>query len=114
MAKQQLNTAHEIKRRVFADPTRLPKDIFEELTKLGVKTSLSTVSTYRTDFLNSVALLREIGALPPAPPAPAQPKATKPAKATKTREAKGDAKVTPEADAEAGAAPPVADELQPA
>jgi hypothetical protein len=87
MAKSPINTAFEIKSRVWANPDRSAKDIHEELVKLGSSASLSTVSTYRVDFLNSVAVLRELGALPPASPQVEQPKAAK-AKRGKAAEAK--------------------------
>jgi hypothetical protein len=95
----EIRTAFEIKKRVWADPSRTPKDIFEELTKLGAKTSLSTVSTYRTDFLNSLAVLREIGALPPLPEQPAQQPAKAPKAASKAKvEPEVETAATPEAE----------------
>lgn len=69
MAK--IRVADEIKRLVYADPNRDPKEIFAELTERGVKTTEVSVASYRSDFLGSIALLRELSAFATPPPAAA-------------------------------------------
>lgn len=57
-----------VKRLVYADPDRTPESILGELDGQGLKSSLATVSSYRIEFLASIAILRELGAFAVAPP----------------------------------------------
>lgn len=60
-----------IKKAVYANPDATAQAIFDQLTADGVTTSLSSVSAFRSDFLNSIAVLKELGAFDKAPVAAA-------------------------------------------
>ena len=70
------NVSTEIKKLVYANPDAKAQEIFDQLTAAGIKTSLASVSAFRSDFLNSVAVLKELHAFDKAPVA-AQPKVKK-------------------------------------
>lgn len=57
-----LKVSDEIKKIVFADPDLPAADVLAKLDAAGVETKLSTVESYRTDFLGSLRVLRELGA----------------------------------------------------
>lgn len=57
-----------IKRLVYADPNRTPESILGELDGQGLKSSLASVNSYRTEFLASITILRELGAFTVPPP----------------------------------------------
>jgi hypothetical protein len=100
MVAYQSSAKTEVKKMVYADPNMAPKDIHAILAKRGFTTTLSSVATHRSDFLSSIAVLRELGALvdgvmpPAAAKKAAAPKAAKKAKkeaapkAVKPRKAK--------------------------
>ena len=55
-------TATEIKKLVYANPEMTPDAILADLTARDIKTTKQSIAAYRSDFLNSVALLKELGA----------------------------------------------------
>jgi hypothetical protein len=61
------NVSTEIKKLVYANPDAKAQEIFDQLTAAGIKTSLASVSAFRSDFLNSIAVLKELGAFNKAP-----------------------------------------------
>ena len=75
----KVSAGSEIKKLVYADPDMKPEAILAVLTARGVKTSLTSVQTYRSDFLHSVAVLKALGAFASAP----KEKAPKAARAKK-------------------------------
>ena len=70
----------EIKKLVYANPNMTPIDIVLKLDEMGVHTSEGSVSGYRSDFLNSLAVLKELGAFENGSAVPAPEKKAKKAR----------------------------------
>ncbi len=68
-----VRVSDEIKKIVFDDPAKLPIVIYDELLERGVRTKMSTIESYRSDFLASLQVLRDLGALGGKTPAPIVP-----------------------------------------
>lgn len=67
--------SNEIKKLVYANPDAKPADLLVQLEAAGFKTSVESVASWRSDFLNSIAVLKELGAFDKAAPeATAKPK----------------------------------------
>lgn len=78
MSEIKTTARSEIKRLVYANPDMSSADVLASLAERGISTTLSSVESYRSDFLNSVAVLKDLGAFAAA--APAAPKKGKKAK----------------------------------
>lgn len=57
-------TGH-IKRAVFKSPSSTADEVYEGLTKSGIKVSKSTVQTVRADFFHTVRVLKDLGVVDP-------------------------------------------------
>ena len=79
----------EIKKLVFQDPDMTSEAIVFALTQAGISSTLGSVSAYRSDFLNSLALLNELGAFNNAAPVPTKKakKAKRPSRSTRWADA---------------------------
>lgn len=53
----------EMKKLVYLDPEAKPEVILQRLRALGLDSSLSVVATVRSDFLNTLKVLGDVGAL---------------------------------------------------
>jgi hypothetical protein len=85
--------ANEVKRLVYADSEMTPDAIATVLAQKGIKASVATITTYRSDFLNSMLVLRELGAFLMAAPEPVKKakKAKAPSRAARWSAAAQDA-----------------------
>jgi hypothetical protein len=92
MSKKLVST--EIKKLVIAHKDMTPADIVSTLAADGVKTTETSVAAYRSDFLNSIQVLREAGWAAPdgvVVPEKAKPKPKQQSRADRWAEAAADA-----------------------
>lgn len=78
MAASAPSKISETKKIIFYDVNLTPQQILDKLKENGLESTLSTVSTIRSDFLNSMRVLKEIGALKDDVKSEPTPKPTKP------------------------------------